>query len=89
METNHVKTQILPILGEVIAYLHNKSYIFKKISHEKFYFSTTSSEKSAKFEDFWQNNCLFTKAIVKNYAFQKIHWEKKLCQIRCIFMQPI
>ena len=42
-----------------------------------FHFSTTSGEKSMKFEDFWQNNCVFMKPIAKMCAFQKISWEKK------------
>ena len=67
MKTNHVKTQILPILDKIIAHLHNQSrkkniYKFKKINSEKkSNFSTTRGEKSAKFGDFQQNNCLFTK----------------------------
>ena len=40
-------------------------------------FQTTSGEKSEKFQDFWRNNCVFTKAIAKNCAFQKISRGKK------------
>ena len=49
----------------------------KKSAAKRFYFST-SGEKSAKFEDFRQNNCVFAKVIAKNCAFQKISRKKKL-----------
>ena len=35
MKTNQVKTQILQILNEIIAYLHSKSLIKKKITLQK------------------------------------------------------
>ena len=36
MKSNRVKTRILPILDEIIAYLQNKSFILNKVSREKF-----------------------------------------------------
>ena len=35
METNYVKTRILPILNEIIAYLYNKSRIKKNNQQRK------------------------------------------------------
>ena len=78
MQTNYVKTRILPILDEIIAYVYNKSRIKKNNQpRKKFNFSTTSGEKGAKFEDFWQSNRACTKAVAKNCAFQKISRGKK------------
>ena len=82
MKANHVKARILPILDEMIAYLRNKSRILKKSAARKFYFSTTSSEKIAKFEDFSRNNCVFTKTIAK-----KLHVGKKMFLQNCVFTQ--
>ena len=48
----------------------------KKQQQKKFHFSTTGAEKSTKFEDFWKNICIYTKAIVKNCTFQKISQKK-------------
>ena len=65
MKTNHIKTHILSILDEIIAYLCYKSHILKKLNEKKFHF-TTSGQKNVKFEDFRQNIFLFLKATAKN-----------------------
>ena len=79
----HIKLEtlektVLSILYEIIEYLSNKSRISKKSTEKKFQFSTTSGKKNVKFEDFRRNNCVFTKVIAKNCAFQKISRKKKL-----------
>ena len=60
-----------------------------KSAAKKFHFSTTSSEIIVK--DCWWNNCVFQKAIAKNFAFQKITWKRKkmLWQNKYVFTQPI
>ena len=75
MKMNHVKTRISPILDEITLQI---AHLTKRSAVKKFHSSTTSDEKSAKFVDFQQNNCVFTKAIAKKCAFQKISWKKKL-----------
>ena len=47
IKTNHIKTQILPILDEITAYLHNKSCIKKKKnqSRKSFIFQQPVSKK--------------------------------------------
>ena len=52
----------------------------KKSTAKKFYFSTISSEKSAKFENFQLNNCFFMKPFAKNCAFKKISWKKRMIE---------
>ena len=48
-----------------------------KISHikkhaKKFYFSITSDEKRAKFDDFWLHKYVLMKAVAKNHAITEI-----------------
>ena len=71
MKTNHVKTWILSISDEIVAYLHDKLHILNKSTSKKIHFSTTSGKKSAKFEHFRQNNCLLMKPIKKKSAVIK------------------
>ena len=78
MKTNRTKRQILLILYEVVALSFKKIiHLKKKSAAKKFHFSIINGEKNAKFEDFRQNDCVFTKATVKNYAFQKSTGKKK------------
>ena len=49
MKTTNIKARILPVLNQIIAYLHNKSRISEKSAAKKLHFSTANEEKSAKF----------------------------------------
>ena len=54
-------------------YITNHAFKKNISAAKKFHSTEKFCEKNAKFEDFWQNNCVFMKAIAKNCAFQNIN----------------
>ena len=84
-----MKTRILPILDEIIAYFHNKSHISKNHPQKNSIFQQPVAKNMRSLK-------IFDEIIVhlRNHLqcahFKKIGWGKKMLrQNKCVFMQPI